>query len=128
MNRPNFQQGDIAVKWLYKKNVEKKETFTNKALIDDLTKRQKALNSTLTIGCVVKSKLSDIIMTVVWIIGTPKEPTAIFDPNEIYKQSGQLKDGDIICVYEALIYNFFYKLIFYIIIFLFCFYVQMHFY
>jgi uncharacterized protein YodC (DUF2158 family) len=96
VKRPNYQKGDIAVKW-YIKDEEKKETFPDSSLIDNLANRQAATNPNLTLGCVVKNKLLDIEMTVVWIIGTPKETTSLFDANEIYKQAGQFNDGDVLC-------------------------------
>lgn len=92
MMRPDYQIGDIAVKY----GKDKKAVIPGKCLIDDLKNRESAKNQNFEIGNVVKHKLDDEEMTIIWIIGQNGESTNIINLNKVYYMNGY-EDGDLVC-------------------------------
>ncbi len=92
--RPDYQIGEISVKF----GKDKKATFPKSCLINNPSKKTLVLNSNIEVGNVVKHKLTDIEMTVIWIIGQEIQSTNIQNINKLYQLSGY-KVGDIVCGY-----------------------------
>lgn len=92
MKQPNYQTGDIAVKY----NNDKKATIPGSCLIKDLSKLVKPSNEQLSVGNVVKHKLTDDEMTIVWIVGQKQEEGSIINLNQVYRMQG-FEDDDIVC-------------------------------
>jgi hypothetical protein len=94
MMRPDYQTGDIAVK--YGKN--KKATIPGNSLIANLANRIPAINSELKVGNVVKHRLTDDEMTINWIVGQDQLGNSPINFNKVCHMQGY-KDGDIVCGY-----------------------------
>jgi len=94
MMRPDYQKGDIAVKY----GKDKKCTIPQKCLIGNLKERVPATDQNIEVGSVVMNKLTDEEMTVIWIIGQKIESSVGLDLNQMYKMRG-FSDGDIVCGY-----------------------------
>jgi hypothetical protein len=94
MMRPDYQSGDISVKY----GKDKKATIPGNGLIENLSNRIPAKDNNLSVGNVVKHRLTDEEMTITWIIGQNQISTGPFNFNELSKRQG-FKDGDIICGY-----------------------------
>ena len=92
MNNPMFQHGDICIKY----NKDHKATIPYKCLIEDLNNRTPATSQVLNVGNVVKHKLTDKEMVVLWIVGQKKESISPIDINKLFQKQG-LNNGDIIC-------------------------------
>jgi uncharacterized protein YodC (DUF2158 family) len=97
MGHPHYQVGDIAVKYINNKK-EEKGTFPVNGLIDNFNNLVVAQNQSFSVGNVVKHKLSDIEMTIVWEIGTPQIGTYPLQINEMYNKQGY-QNGDFVCNY-----------------------------
>ncbi len=89
---PTYQSGDIAIKY----DKDKKATIPVKCLIEDLNNLIPATNQGLSVGNVVKHKLTDKEMTITWIIGQINESSSPMDFNKMSKVQG-FEDGDIVC-------------------------------
>jgi hypothetical protein len=89
---PTYQSGDIATKY----DKDKKATIPGKCLIEDLNNLIPATNQELSVGNVVKHKLTDKEMTITWIIGQTNESSSLLDFNRMSKMQG-FEDGDIVC-------------------------------
>lgn len=94
MMRPDYQSGDISVKY----GKDKKATMPGNSLIENLANRIPATNSILNVGNVVKHRLTDQEMTVTWIIGQDQISTGPLNFNKLCQNQG-FKDGDIVCGY-----------------------------
>jgi len=92
-SRPDYQPGDIAVKY----GKDKKATIPGNCLIASLSNRNAAIDQVLAIGNVVKHKLSDEEAVVIWVVGQTIYGKTI-DLNKLYYSQG-FQDGDVVCAY-----------------------------
>ncbi|RAK21600.1 hypothetical protein B0I03_10532 [Flavobacterium aquaticum] len=97
MDRPNYIVGDISIKY-FNKNNEEKLTLPANTLIDNLQNRIPVKNQNLSVGNVVKHKLSDIEMTITWVVGQIQDSNSPIKLNELYNRQGFV-NGDIACSY-----------------------------
>lgn len=93
MQAPNFQPGDICLKYNEK---DKQITVPRKCVITQLNDRVPVSNQNIEIGNVVKNKLTQKEMVVIWIIGQEKNINTGLNLNEIYRRQGY-QDGDLVC-------------------------------
>lgn len=98
MNRPNYQVGDVAVKWL-SNGKEEKFTFPSVSLIDNVANLTSVSTTNVSLGCVVRHQLSERLMTVIWVIGTASSSTGVINYNEMLKLHRSFADGDVVCAW-----------------------------
>lgn len=94
MMRPDYQPGDIAVEY----GKGKKATIPGNCLIGNLTERVHSTNQTLIVGNVVKHKLTEEEMTIIWVVGQETFSSNEINLNTLYLRQGY-EDGDIVCAY-----------------------------
>ena len=92
--RPDYQIGDISIEY----GKGNKATVPGICLIDSLSNRILVNNHIISVGNVVKHKLTDEEMTVIWVVGQKKAGTSPININEAYKMKGY-QEGDIVCAY-----------------------------
>jgi|GEM_PF-5987143 len=91
---PHYQPGDITIKY----GTKGKAQLPGKCVIDSLSNRVVATDQILSVGNVVKHKLTDKEMTVTWIVGQQQASSHVVNINKLYEMNG-FGNGDIVCGY-----------------------------
>jgi hypothetical protein len=93
---PNKRFGDFAILWECKGKNER-DVLPKESVLEDLAQTEPKTDDTVRIGNVVKSRLSDKLMTVTWIVGVTIPEGSFLNYNEILTMQQRKKVGDLQC-------------------------------